>query len=35
VHSSGYIESNDSSLPSDHPPPVGTPVRTDGYRPGY
>jgi hypothetical protein len=35
VHSSGYIETNDSSLPSDHPPPVGTPVRTDGYRPGY
>jgi hypothetical protein len=32
VHSSGYIESNDS-LPSDHPPPVGTPVRTDGYHP--
>lgn len=24
VHSSGYIESNDASLPSDHPQPVGT-----------
>lgn len=35
VHSSGYIESNDSSLPSDHPPPVGFPLRTDGSRPGY
>jgi hypothetical protein len=25
VHSSGYIESHDSSLPSDHPQPVGPP----------
>lgn len=35
VHSSGYIESHDSSLPSDHPQPVGTPLRTDGSRLGY
>jgi hypothetical protein len=35
VHSSGYIESNDSSLPSDHPQPVGTPLRTDGSRLEY
>jgi hypothetical protein len=34
VHSSGYIESQDS-VPSEHPPPVGTSLRTDGYRPGY
>lgn len=35
VHSSGYIETNDSSLPSDQAPPVGSPLRTDGSRLGY
>ena len=35
VHSSGYIESHDSSLPTDHPQPVGTSIRTDGSRLGY
>lgn len=33
VHSSGYIESNDSSLPSDHPQPVGNSLRTDRRSP--
>lgn len=35
VHSSGYIEPHDSSLPTDHPQPVGTSIRTDGSRLGY
>lgn len=35
VHSSGYIESHESSLPSDHPQPVGTSLRTTGSRRGY
>ena len=35
VHSSGYIESHDTSLPSDHPQPVGNSFRTDGSRLGY
>lgn len=35
VHSSGYIEPHESSLPSDHPQPVGTPLRTRGSRLGY
>ncbi|KAJ5132641.1 transcriptional regulator family: C2H2 zinc finger [Penicillium atrosanguineum] len=36
VHSSGYIESNDSSLPSDHPQPIcdRQSPHTDGY-PGH
>lgn len=33
VHSSGYIESHDSSLPSDHPQPVGNSLRTDRRSP--
>lgn len=35
VHSSGYIESHDSSLPTDHSQPVGTPLRPTGSRIGY
>lgn len=35
VHSSGYIEPRESSVPSDHAQPVGTPLRTRGSRLGY
>lgn len=37
VHSSGYIESHDSSLPSDHPQPIcgRQASHADGYVPGH